>query len=49
MDEAIDRSAAHFNLRDAIEDLRIQAVEAKNPEEKHSFIEKGEITKKSTF
>ena len=41
VDEAIDATAAHFNLRDAIEDFRLKAEEAKDPSEKHSMIERG--------
>ncbi|RSH87875.1 uncharacterized protein EHS24_000393 [Apiotrichum porosum] len=41
VDEAIDSTSAAFNLRDAIEDFRDQAQEAKTPEERQSAIEKG--------
>ena len=42
MDEAIDATATHFNLRDAIEDFRIKAMEAKSKEEKQHFVERGQ-------
>lgn len=41
VDEAIDKTSAAFNLRDAIENFRDQAQEAKSPEAKHRAIEKG--------
>lgn len=41
VDEAIDKSASQFNLRDTIEDLRIQAVEATDSETKSSLIDRG--------
>jgi len=41
VDEAIDATAAHFNLRDAIEDLRSKAEEAKDQNEKNSMVERG--------
>ncbi|KAL7424934.1 hypothetical protein Q5752_000621 [Cryptotrichosporon argae] len=41
VDEAIDRTSAHFNLRDAIEDLRIEAVQATTPEARNSAIDRG--------
>lgn len=43
VDEAIDRTSATFNLRDAIEDFRDRAEQAHTPEEKNSYIEKGEL------
>lgn len=43
VDEAIDRSSSAFNLRDAIENFRDQAQEAKTPEAKQSAIEKGKL------
>ena len=42
VDEAIDATSAHFNLRDEIEDYRMRAAETKSPEEKHQLVEKGE-------
>lgn len=44
VDEAIDSTSAAFNLRDAIEDFRDQAQEAKTPEERQSAIEKGKLS-----
>ena len=41
VDEAIDATATHFNLRDVIEDFRHQADEAKDQKEKNSMIERG--------
>ena len=42
VDEAIDATATHFNLRDAIEDFRIRATEANSAEEKQHFVERGQ-------
>jgi hypothetical protein len=42
VDEAIDATAEHFNLRDAIQDFRVKAEEAPDEESKHSYIETGE-------
>ncbi|CAK9780633.1 hypothetical protein CC85DRAFT_329266 [Cutaneotrichosporon oleaginosum] len=41
VDDAIDRTSATFNLRDAIEDCRNQAEEAKAPEDRTRAIERG--------
>lgn len=41
MDEAIDCTAAHFNLRDTIEDFRSKAEEAQDSATKNNYIEKG--------
>lgn len=41
MDEAIDCTAAHFNLRDTIEDFRMKAEEAQDSATKNNYIEKG--------
>jgi hypothetical protein len=41
VDEAIDATAAHFNLRDAIQDFRVKAEEASDEESKHRYLEKG--------
>lgn len=41
VDDAIDRTSATFNLRDAIEDYRDKAVEAKTPEERSHAIDRG--------
>lgn len=43
VDEAIDQTASHFNLRDAIEDFRQKAAECGKgqEEERHSNVEKG--------
>lgn len=43
VDDAIDRTSATFNLRDAVEDYRDQAEEAKTPEERNRAIEGGEL------
>ncbi|KAK1923782.1 inositol hexakisphosphate-domain-containing protein [Papiliotrema laurentii] len=40
VDEAIDATATHFNLRDTIEDLRVKAEEATDPEEKQRNVER---------
>jgi hypothetical protein len=42
VDEAIDATAQHFNLRDAIEDLRVKAEESSDPTEKQQNIDRGE-------
>ena len=42
VDEAIDASAAQFNLRDTIQDFQSQAEEAKNQAKKTECIEKGQ-------
>lgn len=42
MDEAIDATAKHFNLRDAIEDFRMKAEESNDPAEKQRNVERGE-------
>jgi len=44
VDEAIDATAEHFNLRDVIEDFRLQAEEAKDIGEKNSMIERGKLS-----
>jgi hypothetical protein len=41
VDDAIDASAAQFNLRDAIQDFQLQAEEAKDQAKKNEYIEKG--------
>ena len=41
VDEAIDETATHFNLRDAIEDFRVKAEDATDPAEKQRDTEKG--------
>lgn len=41
MDEAIDATAKHFNIRDAIQDFRLKAEEATDPAERQAAIERG--------
>lgn len=41
VDEAVDAAAAHFNLRDTIQEFRLKAEETDDPEKKDSYIEKG--------
>ncbi|OCF37043.1 hypothetical protein I316_00947 [Kwoniella heveanensis BCC8398] len=41
VDEAIDATAAQFNIREAIEDARIRAQEASDPEIKQKLTDKG--------
>ncbi|RXK36343.1 hypothetical protein M231_06380 [Tremella mesenterica] len=41
VDEAIDRTAAHYNLRDAIEDVHGQAESAPEGPERNRYVEKG--------
>nr|XP_031859044.1 uncharacterized protein CI109_005550 [Kwoniella shandongensis]KAA5526116.1 hypothetical protein CI109_005550 [Kwoniella shandongensis] len=41
VDEAIDATAAQFNLREAIEDLRTKAQEAQDAETKSKYTERG--------
>ncbi|WVF68673.1 hypothetical protein IAT40_003444 [Kwoniella sp. CBS 6097] len=41
VDEAIDASAAQFNIREAIEDARVRAQEASDPETKRKLTDKG--------
>jgi hypothetical protein len=48
VDDTIDRTAAHFNLRDAIEDMRVRAMEAGDAATRNQWIEKGEQVLKST-
>ena len=46
MDEAVDATAGAFNLREAIEDFRLQAEEAKNGAERTSMVERGKLADK---
>ena len=43
VDDAIDRTAVQFNLRDAIDDARTKAEEAQDSEQRARAIEKGQI------
>lgn len=43
VDDAIDRTSATFNLRDAIDDYRNLAEEAKSPQDRNRAIERGEL------
>ena len=42
VDEAIDATAKHFNVRDAIEEFRARAEEATDPAEKQRNVERGQ-------
>jgi hypothetical protein len=41
VDDAIDATATHFNIRDAIEDFRTKAEDAQDASAKNAYIEKG--------
>ena len=41
VDEAIDQTATHFNLRDTIEDFRMKAEQATDSQDKHDYVKKG--------
>ncbi|WVQ79454.1 hypothetical protein IAT38_001552 [Cryptococcus sp. DSM 104549] len=41
VDEAIDATAAQFNIREAIEDLRVQALKATDPDAKRKLTSRG--------
>lgn len=41
VDEAIEATSKHFNVRDAIEDFRARAEESTDPAEKQRNVERG--------
>lgn len=43
MDEAVDAAAAHFNLRDTIQEFRLQAEETDDSAKQNEYIEKGQL------
>lgn len=41
VDDAVDAAAAHFNLRDTIQEFRLRAEETDDPVKKAANLEKG--------